>query len=436
MKTRRIFLAICLLGIFSFSAYAQSRTISGTVSDADGPIPGVNVIVKGTAKGVTTDLGGKYSITVNEGETLVFSYAGYRSQEIKITKKSPNVIDVCLKENYTALDEIVVIGYGVQKKSDMTGAIDGSMMKESETSPINQAFKGRVSGVEVTKSSGTPDTYTSVRIRGTSSLQASPSVGFYAPINQYNNNSEEYSKYAENRFLPATDQPLSTFSLDVDAASYSNMRRIVNQGQLPPKDAVRIEELINYFSYDYQQPADGHPVRIMTETAVCPWNDKHKLLRIGVKAKEIPSKKLPLSNFVFLIDVSGSMYGPTRLDLVKSSLKLLVNNLRDKDRVAIVVYAGAAGEVLPSTAGTDRQKIIESIENLTAGGSTAGGAGIQLAYKIAEKNFIPDGNNRIILCTDGDFNVGVSSNSELEELIESKRKTGVFLTILGYGMGN
>jgi len=249
-------------------------------------------------------------------------------------------------------------------------------------------------------------------------------------------NDEEYNSHPENRFLQAIHQPLSTFSLDVDAASYSNMRRIVNQGQLPPKDAVRIEELINYFSYDYHQPADGHPVKITTETAACPWNTKHKLLRIGVKAKEIPSEKLPVANFVFLIDVSGSMYGPTRLDLVKSSLKLLVNNLRDKDCVAIVVYAGAAGEVLPSTAGTDRQKIIEAIQNLAAGGSTAGGAGIQLAYKVAEKNFIPDGNNRIILCTDGDFNVGVSSNSELEELIESKRKTGVFLTILGYGMGN
>ncbi len=249
-------------------------------------------------------------------------------------------------------------------------------------------------------------------------------------------NREEYANYIENRFLQAVHQPLSTFSLDVDAASYGNMRRIVNQGQLPEKDAVRIEELINYFSYDYQQPADGHPVRIATETAACPWNTKHKLVRIGVKAKEIPSGNLPAANFVFLIDVSGSMEGADRLELVKSSLKLLVNNLRDKDRVAIVVYAGAAGEVLPSTAGTDRQKIIEAIQNLTAGGSTAGGAGIRLAYKIAEKNFVPNGNNRIILCTDGDFNVGVSSNSELEELIESKRKTGVFLTVLGYGMGN
>jgi Ca-activated chloride channel family protein len=262
------------------------------------------------------------------------------------------------------------------------------------------------------------------------------SVDSYASWSSPARNEEEYTSLPENRFLEAVSQPLSTFSLDVDAASYSNMRRMVNQGQLPTKDAVRVEELVNYFSYGYKQPTDGHPVRIATEITACPWDSKHKLVRIGVKAKEIPSEKLPASNFVFLIDVSGSMYGPTRLDLVKSSLKLLVNNLREKDRVAIVVYAGAAGEVLPSTTGTDRQKILEAIQNLTAGGSTAGGAGIQLAYKIAEKNFISDGNNRIILCTDGDFNVGVSSNSELESLIESKRKTGVFLTVLGYGMGN
>ncbi|MDR0231275.1 MAG: VWA domain-containing protein [Dysgonamonadaceae bacterium] len=249
-------------------------------------------------------------------------------------------------------------------------------------------------------------------------------------------NSEEYPTFDENRFLSAQTNPLSTFSLDVDVASYGNMRRIINQGKIPAKDAIRTEELINYFSYDYPSPTGEHPVNITTEVAPCPWQDKHKIVKIGIKAKEIPTENLPYSNFVFLIDVSGSMYGPTRLDLVKSSLKLLVNNLRDKDKVAIVVYAGAAGEVLPSTKGKDRQKILEAIDNLSSGGSTAGGAGIQLAYKVAEKNFIPKGNNRIILCTDGDFNVGVSSISELEKLIETKRETGVYLTILGYGMGN
>lgn len=247
---------------------------------------------------------------------------------------------------------------------------------------------------------------------------------------------EEYSQFTENKFKMAREEPLSTFSVDVDAASYSNMRRFINRGELPYKDAVRIEELINYFSYDYAEPAGNDPVRIATEVGSCPWNSQNRLVKVGLKAKSLASDNLPASNFVFLIDVSGSMSGPTRLDLVKSSLKLLVNNLRKKDRVAIVVYASSTGEVLPSTSGENKQKIKEALNNLSAGGSTAGGAGIQLAYKIAKQNFIKGGNNRIILCTDGDFNVGVSSNEGLQRLIENERKTGVFLSILGYGMGN
>jgi Ca-activated chloride channel family protein len=249
-------------------------------------------------------------------------------------------------------------------------------------------------------------------------------------------NDEEYGKHKENSFIAVSTEPLSTFSLEVDVASYGNIRRIINQGKMPDKDAIRIEEMLNYFSYNYEKPTGEHPVKITTEGTACPWNSKHKIVRIGVKAREIQSENLPVSNFAFLIDVSGSMYGPTRLVLVKSSLKLLVNNLREKDRVAIVVYAGAAGEALPSTSGSDNQKIIEAIKNLTAGGSTAGGAGIQLAYRIAEKNFVKGGNNRIVLCTDGDFNVGISSIDQLESLIEEKRSSGIYLTVLGYGMGN
>ena len=249
-------------------------------------------------------------------------------------------------------------------------------------------------------------------------------------------NEESYKEFEENRFLSPYEYPLSTFSVDVDAASYSTIRRFINKGELPPVDAVRIEEMINYFSYEYVQPDGTDPVRISTEVGACPWNSQNRLVMIGLKAKEIPTDELPLSNFVFLIDASGSMYGPGRLGLVKSSLKLLLNNLRDEDRVAIVAYAGAAGEILPSTSAKDRQKIIEALDALTAGGSTAGGAGIQLAYKIAQENFIKGGNNRVILCTDGDFNVGVSSNKGLEELIAEQRKTGIFLSVLGYGMGN
>ncbi len=249
-------------------------------------------------------------------------------------------------------------------------------------------------------------------------------------------NDEEYSQFAENKFQLAKTEPLSTFSVDVDAASYSNMRRFINRGSLPEKDAIRVEELVNYFSYNYSEPTGTDPVKISTEVGVCPWDSQNRLVKIGLKARNIAGDNLPASNFVFLIDVSGSMHGATRLGLVKSSLKLLVNNLREKDRVAIVVYAGAAGEVLPSTSGANKQKIREALDNLSAGGSTAGGEGIQLAYKIAKKNLIKNGNNRIILCTDGDFNVGVSSNNGLQKLIEEERKSGVFLSILGYGMGN
>jgi Ca-activated chloride channel family protein len=261
-------------------------------------------------------------------------------------------------------------------------------------------------------------------------------VGTFYEYDYNNANTEEYNRNTENCFVMTKTEPLSTFSIDVDAASYGNVRRMINLGQKPPKDAVRVEELINYFSYNYEKPATDEPVKITTELGVCPWNKNHKLVRIGIKAREIPSENLPPSNFVFLIDVSGSMYQPNRLPLVKSSLKLLINNLREKDRVAVVAYAGAAGLVLPSTSGADKQKILEAIDALQAGGSTAGGAGIELAYKVAQNNFIAEGNNRVVLCTDGDFNVGVSSQNELGSLIEQKRKLGIYLTILGYGMGN
>ena len=257
----------------------------------------------------------------------------------------------------------------------------------------------------------------------------------YAPDQKMAAN-EEYGSFVENRFISPLTEPLSTFSIDVDNASYTNFRRYVNNGYKPPKDAVRIEEFINYFSYSYNQPTEKDPVKITTEVGECPWAQQHRLIRVGIKAKEIDKDKLPPSNFVFLIDVSGSMEGPDRLDLVKSSMNLLINSLRDEDRVAIVVYSGNAGLVLPSTPGSNKQKIRNSLNRLSAGGSTAGGAGIQLAYKIALENFKKNGNNRIILCTDGDFNVGVSSNGGLEQLIEEKRKSGVFLSILGYGMGN
>ncbi|KQK25280.1 hypothetical protein AR438_12185 [Chryseobacterium aquaticum] len=250
------------------------------------------------------------------------------------------------------------------------------------------------------------------------------------------NNSEEYDAFVENPFELTKNQSVSTFSIDVDNAAYSNVRRMINNGEKVNKNAVRIEEMINYFKYNYAQPQNNQPFSIDTEYNTSPWNPKHKLLKIGLQGKNIPMDKLPSSNFVFLIDVSGSMNEPNKLPLLKSSFKVLLDQLRPQDKVGIVVYAGSAGMILPPTSAKEKVKILSALENLQAGGSTAGGAGIELAYKLAQENFIKGGNNRVIIATDGDFNVGTSSTGDLGTLIEEKRKSGVFLTCLGFGMGN
>ncbi len=391
MKTNRLRATMfgLLVAIISLgNVNAETFIVKGKVTDAaDGSgIIGCTVQVKGTTRSTITNVDGEYTIRADKGERLVFSYIGYEKQEAEVKSERLNIR---LKTSSQVLEKCVVVGYGTQKMVSLCGAV-------GHVTPGIMASRMYADGM----------------------------------------NAEEYKEIAENNFKTVSESPLSTFSIDVDAASYSNMRRYINKGELPPADAIRTEELINYFSYDYPQPTGNDPVKITTEVGACPWNVKHRLVRIGLKAKEIPTDKLPVSNLVFLIDVSGSMYGPQRLGLVQSSLKLLVNNLRDEDRVAIVVYSGSAGEKLPSTSGSDKQKIREAIDELTAGGSTAGGAGIKLAYKIAKQNFVKGGNNRIILCTDGDFNVGVSSDEGLEKLIEQERKSGVFLTVLGYGMGN
>ena len=260
------------------------------------------------------------------------------------------------------------------------------------------------------------------------------SVG--AGVQPPNWNTENYATIHENGFRNVLANPLSTFSIDVDNASYSNVRRYINQGELPLVDAVRIEEMINYFNYDYPEPTGEHPFSVSTELAECPWNSNHYLMHVGLKGKSIDKSELPPSNLVFLLDVSGSMGAPNKLPLLKRAYKMLVNELRPNDRVAIVVYAGAAGKVLDSTPGNEKKTIIKALENLSASGSTAGGEGLKLAYKIARENFIKNGNNRIILATDGDFNVGVSSTSEMERLVEKERESGIFMTVLGFGMGN
>ena len=249
-------------------------------------------------------------------------------------------------------------------------------------------------------------------------------------------NTEDYTRIYENEFLAVDENPLSTFSIDVDTASYANMRRFINSGQMPPPDSVRIEELVNYFEYEYPQPDNEHPFSITLEGAECPWNATNTLLLIGIQGKEIDLKEAAPNNLVFLLDVSGSMNQPNKLPLLKQAFKLLTEQLRPQDRVAIVVYAGSSGLVLDSTAGNNKDKILAAIDRLSAGGSTAGAAGITLAYKVAKENFIDEGNNRVILATDGDFNVGVSSDSELVRMIEEKRNDGIFLTVLGLGTGN
>jgi Ca-activated chloride channel family protein len=385
MKIKIMLLTMVLLVSMGFNV--QTRVIRGIVTSSDdgGALPGVNVVLKGTTTATTTDAQGGYSISVPaDGGTLVFSFIGLQTQEVKIGKS--NTINVTMTMDTQQLSEVVVTGYADKKAVKIRG-------QASHFSPL-----------QVTQQ---PDW-----------------------------NTEEYDGINENIFHDALRNPLSTFSIDVDAASYSNVRRFINYGQRPPQDAVRIEEMINYFDYDYQQPSGDDPFAIITEMSVAPWNPKHKLVHIGLQGKKIATDNLPASNLVFLIDVSGSMNEPNKLPLLKTSLKMLVNELRDQDYVSIVVYAGAAGLVLEPTSGENKKRIIDALDRLQAGGSTAGGAGIRLAYEVAKEHFKKGGNNRVVLATDGDFNVGESSNAAMERLIEEKREEGVFLTVLGYGMGN
>jgi Ca-activated chloride channel family protein len=246
--------------------------------------------------------------------------------------------------------------------------------------------------------------------------------------------SEDYARIVENDFIAVADDPRSTFSIDVDTASYSNVRRMLVDGKVPPADAVRIEEMINYFDYEYAQPTGDAPFSMTSEVASCPWNADHRLVHIGLQGKSIAADEVPARNLVFLFDVSGSMNSPDKLPLLTRSFAMLVDTLRPQDRVSIVVYAGASGLVLEPTA--DKAEILAALDRLHAGGSTNGGAGIELAYRMAEQSFVQGGINRVVLATDGDFNVGTTSQGALEELIEAKRASGVFLSVLGFGDGN
>ncbi len=419
MKTLFTFLAVALLG---FQLHAQTVTISGTVTDDTGlPLPGANIIIKETSDGTQTDFDGRYSINAQIGQKLVFTYVGFETKEVKVGAK--NIINVSLNSS-ASLEEVVVTGYS--ENNDAIRKAMGYSVRRNDnyaTSKKERKLKGKATGVQVTN--GNVGSAPSIVIRGMSSNLS----------NRVSDN-ESYGRIEENIFKSVSTAPLSTFSIDVDKAGYSNIRRMLKNGQEVPQDAVKIEEMVNYFAYNYPQPTGKDPFSITADVVDSPWNQDAKLVRIGLKGKDISMDNVPPSNLVFLLDVSGSMESPNKLPLLKAALNVLVDKLREKDKVSIVVYAGAAGLVLPPTSGAEKIKIRQAIDNLSAGGSTAGGAGIQLAYKVAEENFSKGGNNRIILATDGDFNVGASSDRSMEDLIEEKRKSGVFLTCLGFGMGN
>ncbi|MEE8595971.1 MAG: von Willebrand factor type A domain-containing protein, partial [Gemmatimonadota bacterium] len=383
---------------------APAVTFAGVVRDGDSgrPLSGAEVVLEGTSHAAMTDAAGRFFIIIRDNAllgtkvTLLVTLAGYEDarREVRVTGATVHV-EFTLTPITVELDEMVVDG--VANKSIAALAQDVAMYSLGPYAAARERLPGR-----------------------------------YNP----NFHTESYARIDENPWLAVENNPLSTFSIDVDRASYTNVRRLILGGDRPPVDAVRIEEMVNYFTYDYPDVNGEHPFGITTDVANAPWRPQHRLVRIGVQGRRMDLEELPPSNLVFLLDVSGSMQPYNKLPLLKKSLRLLVNELRPEDRVAIVVYAGAAGLVLPSESGREKEKILDALESLEAGGSTAGGAGIALAYRIGAENYIEGGNNRVILATDGDFNIGASSDAEMVRLIEEKRKHGIFLTVLGFGMGN
>lgn len=414
---KKILLIILLFAGLTGFKHGNDRRISGTVYAADDrkPIPGVTVKVEGTNTSTQTNTSGEYTVTVPGGnDYLSFSFIGYKSKKVKIGQK--DTLNVYLEPLTNSLNEVVVTEYTTKLRKHVSGSVATvDVLKNIPSNNYRQSLQGQAMGVN---------------IRG-NSVQGN--LNYSPPLSAGN---ESYKSIAENGFNDVKSNPLSTFSVDVDGASYSNVRRFINNGQLPPADAVRVEEMINYFSYNIPGPANNDPVAIHTELSSAPWNTRHRLLRISLKAKTIDVNKLPPSNLVFLIDVSGSMGEPNKLPLVKASMKLLTEQLRPQDKVAIVTYAGQAGVALSPTKGDEKETIINAIDNLNAGGSTNGGEGIKTAYRIARENFMDEGNNRIIMATDGDFNVGPNSDEDMEQLIVKERESKVAISIMGFGMGN
>jgi len=418
------FLLFMFTGLLSFGHQIPASTstptyaLQGKITDAKTleTIPFANVLlyIQDSVKVsvATTDLDGNYYFKkLSPGnyhiEVVYVGYDRHKSNGITIIADQTATLNLSLdNHNVIELDEVIVVQYSMPIKS-LNAVSYCTVTREDYKMSKRASRKKRKDG--------------NLIVRGSR-------ASVY--------NTEEYSKINDNEFKDSKKDPLSTFSIDVDRASYSNVRRMLNDGTLPKPDAVRIEELINYFSYSYPQPEHNQPFSITTEYTDCPWNSKHQLIHIGMQGKQVALENLPTNNLVFLIDVSGSMNSEDKLPLLKSGLRLLVEQMRPQDHVSIVVYAGAAGLVLPSTSGEQKETIYQALEKLEAGGATAGGEGILLAYKTAREHFITKGNNRIILATDGDFNVGISSDGELTRLIEKERENGIFLSVLGFGSGN
>ena len=399
------------LAFISFQNPSNTCPVYGKITDSKStesiPFATVGLYIHDTVRVVstTTDVNGEYCFknVPNGTYKLIVNYVGYQQKVltgITVTASSNKKVDVAMS------------GGAKLKAVEMVMADEISLAPATMDCKVVMSESYSVSGARI-------------------NANGKMATGYTADFN-----TEEYSKINDNEFKDTHHDPLSTFSIDVDKASYSNVRRFITQGSLPPVDAVRVEEMINYFQYNYPQPEGKEPFSITTEYSECPWNKAHNLIHIGIQGKEVKLDKMPPNNLVFLVDVSGSMNEPSKLPLLKSGLQLLVQQMREEDKVAIVVYAGNAGLVLPSTSGAHKDRILDALEQLQAGGSTAGGAGILLAYKTAKENFLPNGNNRVILATDGDFNVGVSSDGELTRLIEQKREDGIFLSVLGVGTGN
>ena len=414
--------ASTLLLLLVLASTAAAPTITGPKTgritghvrnQAGASVANAQVFVVGTALHALTDRSGSYTIAeVAEGSVqLRAASVGYKPVQTSVTVRAGRTIvhDFVLEASPLQMSELVVTGADAAASPTQTsnGRVEQKGKVENRPSQVANA-QGALNALPVEPWR----------------RQAEPG------------NTEAYARIEDNRFLAASANPLSTFSIDVDAASYSNVRRFLSQGALPPADAVRLEELVNYFSYAYPDHTGSHPFAVSTDVGACPWEPDHRLVRIGLQAKHVATRDLPPSNLVFLIDVSGSMQSEDKLPLVKQAFRALVQELRPEDRVAIVVYAGAAGLVLPSTSGAEKATILEAIDRLEAGGSTAGGAGLRLAYDVARENYLPEGNNRLILATDGDFNVGLSSDAEMIRLVETRREEGTFLTVLGFGTGN